>query len=207
MKALFGVAASLLLFTSVQALAQGDPEAGQQKSATCAACHGVDGNSTVPMWPKIAGQHPDYLVRHITLIRDGGRPVPEMMGIVAMLSDQDIADLSAYFAAQAMSPGVADESLVAAGERLYLGGDAERGIPACAACHGPTGEGVPLTGYPMIGGQHATYTASMLNKYRDGQQWGEGDANSQIMTVVAERLTDEEILALSSYIQGLHRAE
>jgi len=207
MKALLGVAASLLLMTSMNALAQGDPEAGQEKSLTCAACHGADGNSMVPMWPKIAGQHEAYLTRHITLIRDGARPVPEMMGIVAMLTDQDIADLSAYFSAQTMSPGVADEALVELGEQLYLGGNPSEGVPACAACHGPAGEGNPLTGYPWVGGQHATYTASMLTKYRDGQQWGEDDGNSQIMTVVAEGLSDEEIVAVASYIQGLYRDE
>lgn len=207
MKALLGIAASLLLLTSTDVLAQGDPEAGQQKSATCAACHGADGNSVVPMWPKIAGQHEAYLDRHITLIRDGARPVPEMMGIVANLTDEDIADLAAYFAAQTMSPGVADEALVEAGEALYRGGNAAKGIPSCAACHGPAGEGNPLAGYPWLGGQHATYTTSMLNKYRDGQRWGENDANSLVMTVVAERLSDEEILAVSSYIQGLYRDE
>lgn len=207
MKFLIGVAASLLLFTAMDSRAQGDPEAGQQKSATCAACHGADGNSMVPMWPKIAGQHEAYLNRHITLIRDGARPVPEMMGIVAMLTDEDIADLSAYFASQTMSPGVADELLVAAGEQLYLGGNPAEGIPSCAACHGPAGEGNPFAGYPWLAGQHATYTASMLTKYRDGQQWGEDDTNSQIMTGVARRLTDEEILAVASYIQGLYRED
>ncbi len=207
MKALLGVAASLLLMISINAVAQGDPEAGQQKSLTCAACHGADGNSVVPMWPKIAGQHEAYLTRHITLIRDGARPVPEMMGIVAMLSDQDIADLSAYYAGQTMSPGIADEALVAAGEQLYLAGNSSEGVPACAACHGPAGEGNPLTGYPWVGGQHATYTASMLTRYRDGEQWGEDDGNSQVMTVVAKGLSDEDILAVASYIQGLYRDE
>jgi cytochrome c553 len=207
MKTLLGLAASLLLLTSIDALAQGNPEAGQQKSATCAACHGADGNSVVPMWPKIAGQHEAYLNRQITLIREGARPVPEMMGIVAILSDEDIADLSAYFSSQTMSPGVADELLVAAGEQLYLGGNAAEGIPACAACHGPAGEGNPFAGYPWLAGQHATYTAGMLNKFRDGMQWGEDDASSQVMTGVARRLTDEEILAVSSYIQGLYRED
>ncbi len=207
MKALIGVAASFLLLTAVDALAEGDPVAGEQKAAVCAACHGLDGNSTVPNWPKIAGQHEAYLTRQAILIRDGERPVPEMVGIVANLSDQDIADLSAYFAGQTISPGAADEAQVALGERLYLAGNPDEGIPACTACHGPAGEGNPLAGYPHVAGQHATYTVNMLNKYRDGQTWGEEDANSTVMTGVARRLTDEEITAVASYIQGLYRAE
>lgn len=207
MKTLLGVAASLLLLTTFNAVAEGDPEAGQAKSATCAACHGADGNSTVAMWPKIAGQHEQYLNHHITLIRDGQRPVPEMMGIVAGLTDEDIADLSAYFASQAVSPGVADESLVALGEQLYRAGNAEEGVPACIACHGPAGEGNPYIGYPSLAAQHATYTAAMLAKFRDGTQWGENDANSAVMVGVARRLSDEEIQAVSSYIQGLYRPE
>jgi cytochrome c553 len=207
MKALLGVAASFLLLTANSVLAEGDPAAGEQKSVVCAACHGADGNSVVAMWPKIAGQHEQYLARHVTLIRDGARPVPEMMGIASTLSDQDILDLAAYYSAQTMSPGAADESLVALGEQLYRAGNPEEGVPACGACHGPAGEGNPLAGYPWLAGQHATYTASMLNKYRDGQAWGPEDASSVVMAGVARRLSDEEIAAVSSYIEGLHRAD
>lgn len=205
MKFYLGAAASVMIVLAPFAHAAGDAAAGEQKSMTCAACHGVDGNSTVAMWPKIAGQHEAYLNRHITLIRDGARPVPEMMGIVANLSDEDIADLSAYYAAQSVSPAAADEDLVAAGERLYRAGNAKEGIPACTSCHGPAGEGNPLAGYPALAGQHATYSASMLNKYRDGQNWGEDDAASQVMVGVARRLTDDEIAAVASYLQGLYR--
>ncbi len=207
MKALLGVIASLSLLTSHAALAEGDAEAGQQKSATCAACHGVDGNSAVAMWPKIAGQHEQYLVRHIQLIKANDRPVPEMYGIAQTLSDQDILDLAAYFSSQTMSPGAADEALVPLGEQLYRAGNPDEGVPACAACHGPAGEGNPYAGYPWVAGQHATYTASMLNKYRDGTQWGPDDANSAVMVGVAKRLSDEEITAVASYIEGLHRAD
>jgi cytochrome c553 len=207
MKALLGVIASLSLLTSHAALAEGDAEAGQQKSATCAACHGVDGNSAVAMWPKIAGQHEQYLVRHIQLIKANTRPVPEMYGIAQTLSDQDILDLAAYYSAQTMSPGAADEALVPLGEQLYRAGNPEEGVPACGACHGPAGEGNPYAGYPWVAGQHATYTASMLNKYRDGTQWGPDDANSTVMVGVAKRLSDEEIAAVASYIEGLHRAD
>lgn len=207
MKAFIGVLAGLSMFAATTALAEGDPAAGEAKSMVCAACHGTDGNSAVPMWPKIAGQHEQYLVRHINLIRSNDRPVPEMLGIASTLSDQDVLDLSAYYASQTMSPGVADESLVELGEAIYRAGNAESGVPACAACHGPTGAGNPYVGYPWVAGQHATYTASMLNKYRDGTVWGEGDANSAVMVGVAKGLTDEEIAAVSSYIEGLYRED
>ncbi|MEE4174685.1 MAG: c-type cytochrome [Xanthomonadales bacterium] len=207
MKALLGVTASLFLLTANVALAEGDAEAGQQKSATCAACHGADGNSVVAMWPKIAGQHEQYLVRHIQLIKSNARPVPEMYGIAQTLSDQDILDLAAYYSSQTMSPGAADEALVPLGKQVYLAGNPEAGVPSCASCHGPTGQGNPLAGYPWLSGQHATYTTSMLNKYRDGTQWGPDDANSAVMVGVAKGLSDEEIAAVASYIEGLHRAE
>ena len=207
MKALLGVTASLFLLTSQAVLAEGDAQAGQNKSAVCAACHGVDGNSAVAMWPKIAGQHEPYLVRHIQLIKANARPVPEMYGIAQTLSEQDILDLAAYYSGQTMSQGVADENLAPAGQQLYLAGNPEEGVPACVACHGPAGEGNPYAGYPWVAGQHATYTASMLNKYRDGVQWGPEDANSAVMVGVAKRLSDEEIAAVASYIEGLHRAK
>ena len=207
MKVLLGVTASLFLLTSHAALAEGDAQAGQQKSATCAACHGVDGNSVVAMWPKIAGQHEQYLVRHIQLIKANARPVPEMYGIAQTLSEQDILDPAAYYAGQTMNPGLADKAQVPLGEQLYLAGNPEEGVPACVACHGPAGQGNPYAGYPWVAGQHATYTASMLNKYRDGAQWGPEDANSAVMVGVAKRLSDAEIAAVASYIEGLHRAE
>ena len=197
--------ASLLVFLSLQAFAEGDADAGRAKSAVCAACHGADGNSMVPNWPKLAGQHEQYLLRQITLIQSGARMVPEMMGIVAGLSEQDIADLAAWYASQSNNGGVADENKTALGERIYRAGNAESGVPACMACHGPAGEGNPLSGYPALAGQHAVYTANMLNRFRSGEHWGEGDASSQVMNGVASELTDEEIDALASYIQGLYR--
>ncbi len=207
MKSALGAFACLVLLTANTALAEGDAAAGESKAAICAACHGLDGNSVVAMWPKLAGQHEQYLARHITLIKDGARSVPEMIGIVATLSDQDILDLAAYYASKTISPGAADENLVAAGESLYRAGNPEEGIPACTSCHGPAGEGNPLAGYPWVAGQHATYTENMLKKYRDGQTWGADDANSTVMVGVARRLTDEDITAVSSYLQGLYRAD
>ena len=202
------VIASLLVFVSAHALADGDAAAGQAKSAVCAACHGADGNSMVPNWPKLAGQHEQYLVRQILLIQSAARMVPEMMAIVPGLSAQDIADLAAYFSSQANAGGVADESRVALGEQIFRAGNAESGVPACMACHGPAGEGNPLAGYPALAGQQAVYTANILNRFRAGENWGEEDAASQVMNGVAAELTDDEIDAVASYIQGLyHRSE
>jgi cytochrome c553 len=198
--------ASSLAFFSIQAVAQGDAAAGQAKSAICAACHGADGNSVVPNWPKLAGQHEQYLVRQVTLIKAGARPVPEMMGITPGLSEQDILDLAAWFSSQQNPGGVADESKVVLGERIYRAGNAESGVPACMACHGPAGEGNPLAGYPVLAGQHAVYSANMLTRFRAGEHWGDGDAPSKIMNGSASELTDEEIEAVTSYIQGLYFA-
>lgn len=208
MSVLLRATASMLVWVSVQALAEGDPAAGQAKSAICAACHGADGNSMVPNWPKLAGQHEPYLARQLRLIKSGARPVAEMVGITPGISDEDIDDLAAWFASQTKAGGVADESKVTLGERIFRAGNGESGVPACMACHGPAGEGNPLAGYPTLAGQHAVYTASILRRFRTGENWGEDDASSHVMNGVAAELTDEELDAVASYIQGLHaRAE
>ncbi len=204
MSVLLRAIAVLLVLVGSQAYAAGDAAAGQAKSAICAACHGVDGNSAVPNWPKLAGQHEQYLLRQLSLIKSNARPVPEMMGITPGLSDQDLQDLSAYFASQTNNGGVADESKVPLGERIYRAGNADSGVPACMACHGPAGEGNPLAGYPALAGQHAVYTAKMLKGFRAGENWGEGDASSAVMNGSAAELTDEEIDAVASYLQGLY---
>jgi cytochrome c553 len=196
--------ASLMVFISLHAVAGGDASAGQAKSAICAACHGVDGNSAVPNWPKLAGQHEQYLTRQVSLIKSGARQVPEMIGIVPGLSDQDINDLSAYFSSQSGTGGVADVSKVTLGERIYRAGNADSGVPACMSCHGPAGEGNPLAGYPALAGQHSVYSAKMISQFRAGENWGDDDAPSQIMNGAAVRLTDEEIEAVASFIQGLY---
>lgn len=201
--------ALLILFIAApnDAVAAGDPQAGQAKAAVCSACHGMDGNSQIAQWPKIAGQHEDYLARQTRMVRDQQRNVPQMYPIVMNLSDQDIADISAWYASQTISPGVADEALVETGSSLYHGGDRARGIPACMACHGPAGYGIPGTGWPMVRAQHATYTADRLRRYRSGEVNGPNDANSAIMAAIAKQLTDAEIEALASYIEGLHAAD
>ncbi len=207
MKHVLQLTIALSLLVSLPVLAAGDAGAGQAKAAVCAACHGMDGNSVVPNWPKLAGQHSAYLERQLGLIKSGNRPVPEMVGIVAGLSDDDFADLAAYFSSQAKAAGLADEALLASGELLYRAGIGDKDVPACMSCHGPAGEGNPLAGYPSLAGQHAVYSEKMLKGFRAGTLWGDEDANSKIMADVANRLTDDEIQAVSSYIQGLHAAE
>lgn len=204
MKHFLQFAIGLSMLVSLPVFAVGDADAGQAKVAVCAACHGADGNSVVPNWPSIAGQHASYLERQLGLIKNGGRAVPEMAGIVMGLSDQDMADIAAWYATQKSKPGVADEALLASGEQLYRAGNSATDVPACMACHGPVGEGNPLAVYPALAGQHTVYTEKMLKGFRAGSTWGEDDAASKIMTDVSLRLTDAEIQAVASYIQGLH---
>lgn len=199
----FAVALTLCAAFAVQA-AEGDPEAGKNKSATCTACHGVDGNSVNGEWPKLAGQHAEYLDRQLHLFKSGGRQNPIMLGMVAALSDEDMADLAAYYAENTVKPGVADPALVATGERVFRAGNPQSGVPACMACHGPAGAGNPLSGYPKLAGQHAVYTASVLRAFRDGTVWGAGDDANAVMAGVASNLTDEEIDAVASYLEGLY---
>ena len=207
MKVLFRAAACLALLVSTSLMAGGDAARGEEKAGMCAACHGLDGNSTMAMWPKLAGQHPAYLERQISLIKSGARSVPEMAGIVAALSDQDIADLAAYYAGQVSSPAVADPDLVSQGERLYRAGNPKTSIPACKACHGPAGEGNPLAGYPALAGQHSVYLAKMLEGFKSGANWGEDDTDSNVMVGVSALMSASEIKAVSSYIQGLYSKE
>lgn len=207
MKHLLQFAIGLTLLTSLPVFAAGDAAAGQGKAAICAACHGADGNSAVPNWPKLAGQHASYIERQLVLIKGGQRTVPEMAGIVMGLSDADMADIAAYYATQSIKAGLADEALREVGEKIYRSGIADKDVPACLSCHGPAGEGNPLAGYPALAGQHEVYSAKMLGGFRAGQTWGEDDSSSKIMTEVTIRLTDAEIAAVANYIQGLHAVE
>lgn len=182
------------------AIQAGDPEAGQAKSVTCAACHGVDGNSVNPEWPTIAGQHANYIVTQLKAYQDGTRNNPMMMGMVAGLNEQDMKDLAAFYAAQTPAPLYADPELVDLGERIYRGGNLATGVTACIACHGPQGLGNPAAGWPRVAGQHAAYTAHELREYRDGERVTDMGG---MMRDIARRMTDAEIEAVASYIQGL----
>jgi cytochrome c553 len=181
---------------------QGDPSAGQPKTATCGACHGVDGNSITAEWPSLAGQHETYLVRQLMAYRDHERPDVGMQQFAATLSEQDMLDIAAYYASQTLIPKGADPSLVNLGEQIYRGGIPDRGIAACIACHGPTGRGNPLAGYPRINGQHSAYVLNTLQSYASGERRSDSDKN-QMMRNVAELLLENEMRALASYVQGL----
>jgi cytochrome c553 len=181
-------------------LAQGSVEAGRARAGVCAACHGADGNSLNPEWPSLASQHETYITSALQAFKKGTRQNVLMSGQATALSDQDIADLAAFFAAQPRQPKVADPALVRTGERLYRGGNKDTAISACIACHGPDGRGNAPAGYPAVAGQHASYTAAQLRAYRSGER--SSDPN-QMMRNVAARLTDTEIAAVASYIQGL----
>jgi cytochrome c553 len=187
-----------------QALAQeGSVDAGRTKSATCAACHGTDGNSVSPDWPSLAGQHPAYIVRQIRAFKTGERQDVTMQPFAMMLSDQDMLDVAAYFSSQTPTPKGADPALVSLGRQIYRGGVPERGIAACIGCHGPAGGGNPLAAYPRISNQHAAYVTKTLNAYASGDRRSDADLN-QMMRNVAGLLLEDEIRALASYVQGLH---
>lgn len=184
----------------------GDPAAGEGMTAACSACHGADGNSAAPTFPKIAGQGEKYLVKQLRDIRDGARPVPTMAGQLDGKSDQQLADIAAFYASQARSGGQANADLLALGEKVYRGGVAERNVAACSACHSPTGKGNAPAGFPGLAGQHAEYTATQLRAYRKGYENADGrtnDGDAKIMRTIAFGLSDGEIEAVSSYIAGL----
>lgn len=207
------VLVSLLLTLGITGMAHaaGNAEAGQGKAAVCGACHGVDGNSPAPNFPKLAGQGERYLLKQMQDIKAGstpgaaagvGRKVLEMTGMLDPLSDQDLADIAAYFGSQKPTVGMADPALVAQGEKLFRGGKLDQGMPACTGCHAPNGVGNDLAGFPQLGGQHATYTAKQLTDFREGNRTNDGDA--MIMRSIAAKLSNKDIQALASYIQGLH---
>lgn len=182
---------------------EGSADAGQAKAATCAACHGVDGNSVNPEWPVLAGQHPAYIARQIQAFKDGERTEVTMKPFADMLSAQDVLDIAAYFAAQTPAPKGADPALVNLGQQIYRGGIPDRGVAACIACHGPGGDGNPLAAYPRIAGQHATYLTKTLTSYRAGERTSDTAVNQMMRNEVA-LLTDDEIRAVASYLQGLN---
>jgi cytochrome c553 len=191
---------------AAEPIVYGDAEAGAGKAAACAACHGADGNSTDKQYPKIAGQNEAYISRQLALFKSGERVNPIMMGFASVLSNQDMHDIGAYFATKSSLPGVADEQFVARGETLYRGGDAELGVPACMACHGPDGRGMAGAAYPQLAGQWSEYVSVTLKAWKDGTTWG-SDAHAQIMPAIVAPLSETDIAALSSYVEGLHTAE
>ena len=196
----------------------GDVKAGATKAGTCAACHGLDGNPTDPQYPRLAGQSERYIASQIALFKSGERNTgmaAVMQPFAAALTAQDARDLGAYFATQKPGAGIADDTAVTAGpykdmkffevgQKLFRSGDKARGLPACMACHGPSGAGNPGPAYPAIAGQQSAYAKRRLEEYRAGTTTQKDAAHFNVMAGIAAKLTDEEIGALSSYLQGLH---
>lgn len=181
---------------------KGDAAAGQAKTAICGACHNPDGNSLAPNFPKLAGQGERYLEKQLHDIKSGKRTVLEMTGMLEPFNEQDLADIAAYFSSQKGSVGAADPKLVERGRALFNGGDLEKGMPACIGCHSPNGAGIALAGFPHLSGQHATYVSKQLTAFREGERTNDGDAMT--MRTIAGKLSNKDIEALASYIQGLH---
>lgn len=184
------------------AQAAGDVSAGKTKSAVCAACHGPDGNGSPAnaAWPKLAGQNPEYIQKQIADFKSGARTDPTMAPMAAPLSPEDVADLAAYFSSQKKSPGKAAADKVAAGERVYRGGNSATGVAACMGCHGPTGAGNPAAGFPAIWGQNAAYVEKALKDFRSGAR---ANDPATMMRGVAAKMSDDEIVAVAQYVQGL----
>ena len=200
----FAVAGITLAALPVQAgsLVEGSADAGKSKSVTCAACHGAAGISSNPLWPNVAGQNAPYLLAQLKAFKGGSRENPLMTSQAMMLSDQDMADLAVYFESlPGPAQAVADPDLISKGEALYRGGNVANQVAACIACHGPTGAGNPAAKYPALKGQHAAYTAKQLRDYASGERTSDG--TTRIMREIAAKLSEDEIVALASYVQGL----
>ena len=172
--------------------------AEQIVGAVCSACHGVDGNSVITANPKLAGQHPEYLVKQLTEFKSGKRANAVMSGMASALSDEDMKNLAAYFSNQKLKLGTAKTNGAGSlGEKIYRGGIAATGVPACAACHGATGSGLPKQ-FPHLGGQHTDYVLAQLRTFRTGER-----ANAPMMMTISTKMTDAEMAAVADYIQGL----
>ena len=207
------LAATLIGQTTIVLAAEpavvGSAEAGAAKAAVCAACHGATGNSINPEWPNLAGQHHEYIVEQLTLLKSAVRVAPLMNPMALALSPQDMADLAAHFEAQTLTGLEADPALWEAGQKLYRGGDAARGIPACSGCHGPNGRGNGPARWPQIRAQQPAYVANQLHAYAAKTRYAPAagqpvpPAGAELMYDVAKRLSDDDIKALVAYVQGL----
>lgn len=198
------VSVALLTAMSAAAYGKGDPVAGKAKSTTCAACHGPGGNSTLAMYPKLAGQHASYLEKELHDFKSGARKNGIMTAMVAPLTNTDIDNLAAYYSQQTMSIGTTDKALAAEGRKIYRAGNAATGVAACMSCHGPDGAGNPAAKFPRLGGQHAQYVVTQLEAFKSGAR---SNDPGKMMRTIASKMTDGEIKAVASYIQGLHAAK
>ena len=185
---------------------QGDATAGEAKAVTCGACHGADGNSVVPSFPKLAGLGDKYLLKQMKDIRDGRRVVAAMAGQVDNMSDQDLADIAAFYDEKTRTPELANADLMELGRKVYMSGIMERKVAACSGCHSPSGKGNGPGGFPGLAGQHPDYIAAQLKMFRTGYEDPAGrtnDSDSKIMRTTAFELSDKEIEAVASYAAGL----
>lgn len=195
-----------VMLTAFQAqadsLVDGSVEAGKARAITCTACHGAEGNSVNPLWPNIAGQNANYTLDQLRAFKSGSRKDPLMTSQAMLLSEEDMRNLAVYFESlPAAAMAVADPSKIKKAEAIYRGGDKEAGVAACLSCHGPSGRGNPAAVYPALQGQHATYTAKQLRDYRSGARMSDG--KTRMMRDIGARLSDDDIDALASYVQGL----
>lgn len=210
MKSLIGK--TLLVFGMAVALPAmaGDAAAGKALVTACGACHGADGNSMAPNFPKLAGQGEKYMVKQMKDIKAGARTVPEMTGQLDKLSDADLENIAAFYAGNEMTLSGAkdDKELLALGQKIYMAGNKEAGVPACSGCHSPTGAGNAPSGFPKLGGQHADYIAKQLKDFRAGAEYTDkgrhNDGDSRTMRAGVIRMSDREIEAVANYISGLH---
>ncbi len=192
----------MALALSGNAQAMGDAEAGKTKAAACGGCHGMDGNSMVPTFPKLAGQNEKYIVNQLKAFKASqGRSNEIMLGMAAALSEQDMKDIGAYYYTQKVTAAAPhDTTKLTLGREIYKGGNLQTRLPACQACHGPTGAGTPGNGYPQLGGQYADYTRAQLMAFKKGERTTDDKA---IMRDIAKMMSDEEIDAVSQYIASL----
>jgi len=203
------IAAALVAGLTGVVHAAGDADAGKTKAASCIACHGADGNSIAPNFPNLAGQSTSFLYKQMKDFKEGKRKDATMNAMIMALDDQAMQDVAAFYAGQKLKPGQADPALVDAGKAIYKGGIAEIGVPACMACHGPTGSGVPSAGYPQLSSQKSTYTEKQLKDFRTAAQSpadaaiGRTNDASKVMRNAVKRMSDPEIKAVAQYIQGL----
>lgn len=186
---------------STSVMAAGNAAAGKTKAVMCAACHGADGNSPTDMFPKLAGQGEAYLVKQLAEFKSGVRSNAVMAPMAAGLSEQDMADIAAYFSSKKVAPGAVSEDLLAAGQQIYRAGNKESGLPACMACHGPTGAGVPAAKWPALSGQYSAYVETQLKAFADGTR--SNDPNS-MMRDIASKMSADEMKAVAAYVAGLH---
>ncbi len=180
----------------------GDAAAGKTKSAACGGCHGFDGNSPIAMYPKLAGQNEAYISKQVKDFKaNDTRKNDIMLGMVAALSDEDAADIGAYYQAQSLSAAATfDKTKLSAGREIYKGGDMPTGIPACQACHGPKGAGTAGIGYPQLGGQYVEYTLAQLKAFKDGSR---ANDDNMLMRSIVNKMSDEDMVAVANYIASL----